>query len=507
MGRPNPGMRATVGRWAPVGTRRRAALTRLVDRRSSRMHREYSRWMAQVEPHGEASSADPTTGPLISVIVPTFNTPERYLAPMVDSVLAQTYPRWELCLADGSTDPARARAVESQSARDGRIRRIPLKGNQGIAGNTTAGIDAAVGDYVAFLDHDDTLARFALNEIAAALYQAPGIDLFYSDEDKLSDNGQRRLHPFFKPPWSPDLFYCVNYLAHFVVARTSLVRAVGGVRPDYEGAQDYDLLLRLVEAGATIHHVPRVSYHWRMAHGSHARSTTAKRQAQESGRRALQEHLTRMGLAAAVQPLAPESTSYRVHYTLPDPAPTLHLVGTETALVTLQESTPNLPYRRLESVGALGYAAPGDIVVLMEAAGRPENSECLADLAAVALRPPAGLVGPALVNPDGAELTRNMRWWPPGGSSWPREVGRISGFGAVRAELARELVTSGAELTLASLSEAARSRGRRNILWPFSRLVLDTREDWTPATGLPDDPYRNPNVGPDGSLTPPSAEG
>src|SRR6267378_8434211 len=192
--------------FLPGGTRRRQAVIRLVDRSEAAENRAFQRWIAEVEPALAAPVVDAAGGPLISVVVPTYNTPDRYLVPLVDSVLAQTYVRWELCLADGSTDPERASAIAAQAGRDGRIRLHRLASHLGIAGNTNAGIGEARGEYIAFCDHDDTLAPFALNEVAAALRTDPGIDLFYSDEDKLSEDGTTRSHPFFKVGWSPALF-------------------------------------------------------------------------------------------------------------------------------------------------------------------------------------------------------------------------------------------------------------------------------------------------------------
>jgi hypothetical protein len=489
MGTHSKGLRSAVGRLAPPGTRRRSALARLVDRRGTEQDGSYQDWIARAEDDAASPVVDPALGPLISVVVPAFNTPDRYLTPMVDSVIRQSYPRWELCLVDASSDPDRARAMVRESSRDDRIRLIQLNENRGIAGNTNAGIDAARGDYLAFLDHDDTLAPFALNEVTAALQKAPDIDLFYSDEDKLSDRGDRRSLPFFKPGWSPDLFLSVNYLAHFVVARTTLVRAVGGLRTGYEGAQDYDFVLRALEQAPRIHHVPRVSYHWRMAEGSNARDPSRKAYAEEAGCRALREHVARMGIPATVEPATHQSTTYRLRYELPH-RPDVHVVGGAEELQSLPA---------------------GDIVLMVEAEGTPEDPHWLEELSAVASQPGVGLVAPALHTPDGESAgigyaaaggrlvpllagERLDRWTPAGWPAWPRNLVAVGGCAVLTVGLARELLAGGAKLGIVPLSLAAHRGGRRNVHWPFAGFVTSSKLGPLGLDEPVEDPYANPNL-------------
>ena len=506
-------LRSVVGQLAPPGTRRRAALTRLVDPRAAGDAAAYQDWIAHAEQHSAASLVDPSTGPLISLIVPAFNTPDRYLIPMVDSVIGQSYAKWELLLVDASTAPDRSAAILGQSARDERIRMLRLTENQGIAGNTNAGIDAAAGAYVAFLDHDDTLAPFALNEVAAALERSPNIDVFYSDEDKLNEQGDSRSDPFFKPGWSPDLFLSVNYLAHFVVARTTLVRSIGGIRRGYEGAQDYDFLLRVLEHGPNIHHVARISYHWRKAEGSTARDPGKKAYAEDSGCRALRDHVARSGIHAAVELISPQSTTYRLRYDLPH-RPDVHVGGTVALPLhvgLLQEGTDGLRLSELPAGDALLSLPASDIVLILEVPGRPDGRNWLTELAAVALQPGIGVVAPALRSPGGAGAGVGYavaqgrlwplfagespdRWTPAGWPDWPRNVAAVGGCGVLTVGLARELLAGGAQLGVVSLSLAAHRLGLRNLHWPFAGIV-------TPSVLQPltmeepiDDPYLNPNL-------------
>jgi glycosyltransferase involved in cell wall biosynthesis len=161
--------------------------------------------------------------------------------------MEQTYPNWELCLADdGSHDAALAGLLQQYSKRDARIRIVALKQNLGISGATNAALSLCTGEYAAFLDHDDEIAGFALSEVVQAINDSPDTELFYSDEDKLDEQG-RRYDAFFKPDWSPDLFLSCNYICHFVVMKRSLVERLGGLDESYSGAQDYELLLRASE--------------------------------------------------------------------------------------------------------------------------------------------------------------------------------------------------------------------------------------------------------------------
>ena len=230
---------------------------------------------------------------LFSVVVPVHDIAEPLLRRCLDSVRAQAWVGWELCAVDdGSVAPHVWPTLEEYARRDARVRVSRLATSGGIVAATRRALEAARGDFVAFLDHDDELAPEALLAVAAKLSAEPELDLVYSDEDKLDEAG-RRVEPFFKPEWSPDLLLSMNYLNHLTVVRRSLLEEAGGLRPGFDGSQDYDLLLRLTERTQRVGHVPRVLYHWRKVTGSEAAERGAKGYADASARRALEESLAR----------------------------------------------------------------------------------------------------------------------------------------------------------------------------------------------------------------------
>lgn len=279
---------------------------------------EYRRWRVKWEPTAADLAKQRTKvfgrTPVFSVVVPVYNPPEKFLVEMVESVIAQTYPHWELCLADASTVPHVKPVLDRFAAKDKRVKVKNLAENGGIAGNSNAALAMATGEYVALLDHDDTLAPFALFEMAAAVNASPDADFLYSDEDKL-DPGGERCEPGFKPDWSPETLRSRNYICHLTVLKRSLVEKLGGFRSGYDGAQDYDLVLRAGEVAKKVVHVPAVLYHWRMHPQSTAANNGSKEYAFEAGRKAVADHLDRLGIDAAVSHGAVQGT-YRVHYRL-----------------------------------------------------------------------------------------------------------------------------------------------------------------------------------------------
>jgi glycosyltransferase involved in cell wall biosynthesis len=228
-----------------------------------------------------------------SILVPLYNTDEQYLTEMIRSVQAQTYPEWELCLADGS-DEAHAyveRVVLDLAKDDPRIKYKRLEQNRGISENTNECAKMATGDYIGFLDHDDLLSPMALYLNAATILETQA-DVLYSDEDHLSLQGEH-CFPFRKPDWSPDLLYSQMYVCHFTTVKKSLFDELGGFCSDYDGSQDYDLMLRLSEKTQNIVHIPVVLYTWRECETSTAANADAKPYAHDAGRRALDAHLKR----------------------------------------------------------------------------------------------------------------------------------------------------------------------------------------------------------------------
>jgi GT2 family glycosyltransferase len=279
----------------------------------------YAQWIEQNEPGVKDLMRQRKSrfarAPRISLVVPVYNTPVAYLRAMLDSVLAQTYRNWELCLADGaSPDGAVGRVLLEYARRDERVHCLLLPENRGIAGNSMAAMEFASGDYVAFLDHDDTLAPFALFEVVQALNRDPQADFIYSDEDLLNENGDREF-PHFKPDWSPDTLRSHNYICHLVVVRRDLLERVGGLRKGFDGSQDYDLALRATEQALHVLHIPKVLYHWRR-HPASMSIGPGKEAAYDAAKRAIREHLARQAVEGTVSDGLLPST-YDVRRSLP----------------------------------------------------------------------------------------------------------------------------------------------------------------------------------------------
>jgi GT2 family glycosyltransferase/glycosyltransferase involved in cell wall biosynthesis len=260
----------------------------------------YDRWVKSREP--DASQLDLQRGlatdfgvrPLVSVICPVFKPPAAVLLETIGSVRAQTYDNWELILVKAGPQPSDVAEVLTACAQDRQIVVADLVDNRGIAGNTNAGLAVARGEYVAFLDHDDLIAPDALYEVVRLLNQDPAADVVYFDEDKVSADGLTRSDPYFKPDWSPEHLLSINFLMHSVVRRATL-EAVGELNSQFDGAQDWDMALRLAEHGVRARHLPRVLYHWRKLPGSAASDATAKMWALDAQAPCLTAHLERRG--------------------------------------------------------------------------------------------------------------------------------------------------------------------------------------------------------------------
>jgi GT2 family glycosyltransferase len=241
--------------------------------------------------------------PLISVLTPVHNTDPRWLRACIDSVRRQAYPNWELCICDDASSAHETVKLLREYESDQRIRIRYSPKNGGISAASNTALELARGDFVALLDHDDELAPDALAEVVKHVNEHPDADVIYSDEDKLDTIGAR-CDPYFKPDWSPEHFLSTMYTCHLMVVRRQLLEKVGGFRTGYEGAQDYDLLLRLIDQGtdARVHHIPRVLYHWRKSPQSTASAAQAKPWALDAGRRALEEYVRRNGIDGDVLP-------------------------------------------------------------------------------------------------------------------------------------------------------------------------------------------------------------
>lgn len=237
----------------------------------------------------------------ISIVVPLYRTDKYLLKELINSVLAQTYGNWELCLSDGSGKDSPIReALEEYQKKDSRIRVVFHEEQLKISENTNAAIQIATGNYIAFADHDDTLAEEALYQMAAEISRHPDTKLLYSDEDVIDIKG-KRLIPHFKPDYNPDYLCCVNYICHLVVVKKELLDRVGLLRKEYDGSQDYDFLLRCTENTQNIRHIPKILYHWRSHEGSTAGNPDDKPYAVIAGEKALAAHYERLGIKAQVE--------------------------------------------------------------------------------------------------------------------------------------------------------------------------------------------------------------
>lgn len=314
---------------------------RVLDRRTVRIaaalppERNYAMWVAlysTVTPERAAQlrrrldALTPERRPLISVVMPVYNTPEKWLVKAIESVRAQVYPNWELCIADDASAAPHVRGVlERFCQEDARIKVVYRTENGHISRSSNSALELATGEWLALLDHDDELAPDALAEVVLHHAQHPVAAVWYSDEDKIDEDG-RRFDPYFKPDYLPDLLTGQNCLSHLSVYRTDLVRAVGGFRVGYEGSQDWDLALRVVErlSREQIGHIPRVLYHWRAIQGSTALANSEKDYTETAAEKALRDHFQRRGLAVTLQPVP--GHHWRPIYPQPSPRPLVSII-------------------------------------------------------------------------------------------------------------------------------------------------------------------------------------
>lgn len=238
--------------------------------------------------------------PKISILVPTFNTPKDLLIEMIESVRNQSYANWQLCIADGSDQDETKNIIKEYVSKDNRIVVSWLDKNYGISGNTNKALELADGEYTALFDHDDVLELNALYEVVSSLQEVHH-DIVYTDEDKLNGKTLQYEDPNFKSDYNEDLLLSHNYITHFFVVKTNILREVGGFNSEYDGAQDYDVILKCVEKTNDIHHIAKILYHWRMHEGSTALNPESKMYCYIAGEKAIQHHLDRIGVKTKVE--------------------------------------------------------------------------------------------------------------------------------------------------------------------------------------------------------------
>ena len=409
---------------------------------------DYAAWCARYEPATNTDFSRRIDAlphrPLISILLPVYNPPASYLMEVIASVRAQAYPAWELCVVDDASTEMRVReCLDREASTEPRIRIKRRAVNGGIAQATNDALEDAQGEYCAFLDHDDTLAPHALLYMVEAIGDSPNAVLYFSDEDKLDARGQRGK-PFFKPAWDSEWIRTTNCVLHLMVARTQSLLAVGGLTLGIDGAQDWDLVLRLAEfAGRErIRHVPHILYHWREHPGSTAAAAYEKPRLLEAQRRVIVESLVRRGeVGVATTSVA----GWRIEYSPPLPKPLVSIVIPtrdqvqllRTCIESLKAHTAYPAYEfvlvdndsrdtharayleELTNTGAarvvsyrhpFNYAAQcnlgvreakGTVIALLNNDIEARRGDWLNELTSLAARPGVGLVGATLFYPDG----------------------------------------------------------------------------------------------------------
>ena len=478
--------------------------------------------------------------PILSVVMPVYDVEARWLREAINSVRSQLYPDWELCIADDySTNSDISQVLLEYEKLDGRIKVYFRQENGGIAAASNSALKLASGEFVVLMDHDDVIARHALYMVAVELNAHRDADLIYSDEDKISIDG-KRLDPHFKCDWNPSLILSQNFFSHLGVYRRSLVEDVGGFRVDFDGSQDYDLVLRCAERTLPdrIRHIPHILYHWRSIPESTASSIDNKAYAWEAGSRAVWQHLKRCGIDASVGRALGQF--YGVSYCLPKPAPKVSILVPSTAklqlikscLTTIFHKTTYPDYEvllalnekhyaireRHEFLDALRVAGPlrlltysdrpfnfawvnnwasaqasGSILCFMNDDVRVETADWLETLIARISLDGVGAVGPVMCYPDGTIQHGGVILGPGGVADHAhRHLPRGHGGYFGRAELDQDLscVTAGCMVIRRDVFEAIGGFDERfEIAFNDVDLCLRVRHAgwrimWTPSAML-----------------------
>jgi GT2 family glycosyltransferase len=555
-------------RWAPAGSRRRIGLrgaarvaTRPFAPRRAGGEGSYANWLAANEPTPDdvarmrEEGARFSNRPLISVLVPVYNSEPSWLEEMAASVVGQAYDHWELCLADdGSTDPRTRPTLERLAGSEPRIRVRHREHNGGIAAASNTALEMASGEFVALLDHDDVFRPHALHVVVAALQAEPDLDFLYSDEDKILQGGTRG-HVAFKGEFDPDHLLSTNYVCHLSVIRRSLMTRVGGFRRGFEGSQDHDLILRATEATERIRHLPAVLYSWRQVPGSAAVSVDVKPLAWESGRRAADEALARRGDEGRAE-LGPLAGLYRVRRPVPvsvEVAVLVHgasaatcrrnveallagaghwpmtviAVGSDPQLATVRGRDLDVvvgerPERRASLLNRAVAMSSAEVLVLVREGFTPSAPErpWLTPLIAEALRAEVGIAGGRIVDSRGKPLHEGFRLGrgplPVSlGTRWPVVQRMAAVSGDLMAVRRQALLDAGGfderywrDLWDVDLALRMRRLGQAVVYTPFSELCADRAtagvrpaEDdlsvlvasWGPVSEMCD-PYLSPHV-------------
>ena len=335
----------------------------------------YASWIRQFDSLSDDDEDAIVTGaarlpyrPLLSVVMPVYNTDERWLRAAIQSVRDQLYDNWELCIADDASPDVRVREVLRElEAQEPRIKVHFRSVNGHISAASNSALALASGEFIVLLDHDDVIPRHALAAVVYELNRRPDADLVYSDEDKMDESG-RRFAPYFKSDWNPELFYGQNMISHLGVYRREIVERIGGFREGLEGSQDYDLALRVIEQTTSqrIRHIPHVLYHWRAIRGSVALGVGEKLYAHEAARRAIQDHFTRTGVPATCEPAPRLPEHHRIRYCQPETRP-------HVTIVVATRDRVKLLARCIDSITSRSTYAPYDILIVDNGSTLPES--------------------------------------------------------------------------------------------------------------------------------------
>ena len=493
---------------------------------------EYGRWFARHRVSAEEAaklreqSRTFSYRPLLSILTPTFNPNDEFLTAAVESVIAQAYENWELILIDDGSSDSRAHALlKNLGRRDARIQ-IGVQEHGGISSALNTGLARARGDWIALLDHDDLLEPDALFRAIELVQNDREADVIYSDEDKIVDG--KLAAPLLKPDWSPEFFRTHDYLGHFVVMRRDLARAE--FRSEFDGAQDYDLLLRISEKTDRIRHIPRVLYHWRRTAESTAHNIRRKPGALEAGRRAIEEHLVRRQENARVT-IDWETHLYRVRREIPSEKISIIINGAAAHDAERIRAKTNFP--NFEIV-ANPKEATGEYVLFLDPDLEPLDENWLSAMGEQLSNPRIGAVGARIVSSDDAIESAGLILSPNGsvGSAFAgyprnfrganRQLQAVRNYSAVSASCLltrREVLEKTASgNAMGSLDFARddrvcvgtefclnlREHGLRTLSIPYaevrrtsarenaSRMCLDLQKRWPEMFRR--DPYYNPNL-------------
>jgi GT2 family glycosyltransferase len=490
---------------------------------------------AQIEKIKEQIDALPHK-PLISIVMPVYDVDEKWLRLCIGSVTAQLYSHWELCIADdASPKPHIRKALEEFAAKDSRIKIVFRKKNGHISAASNSALEIATGEFTVLLDHDDELTPDALYCVAAELNTYPEAQMIYSDEDLIDERG-RRSEPKFKPDFSPDLFYSLNLITHLSAYRTDLLKKIGGFRLGFEGSQDYDLALRVIEniGEDQIRHIPKILYHWRAISGSVALDANEKPYAHERARAAIREHFERTGVSAEV--MQGYNTLHRVRYDLPANIKISVITNADIQL------PGNFEVMRTEVTGssaarfnAAAKKASGDILIFLEDDIEPKSDDWWRELAGQLTQEKIGVAGARIdysnklvhhagiipgINGSVGFAHRGMPVRTPGNMLRVQVVSNFSAVSGACLATRRDVFESVAGFDEANFPDGLydvdyclrlREKGLRIVMTPYANLVMDAQSNTEKTIEHPDaaelkcfkqkwagvierDPYYNPNL-------------